>query len=533
MRGFELQHPVSASAGSLPQDLQEAAVSRLAFASTVAMILSVVAMAASFLRQPNIGARMGMERPVWLIPLWFAFSLCMLVVARSKRLDLKFKLSAGTGYLVAVCAGFSFFRHSLPYLPEDVLRGFSPVTLAILFYATVVPMPPRRMALAGTLAALTDPIVLGLTIAKGNPSPGPSMWLWLFLPNAVAVGLAIAAARVVFGLGQIVRKARQMGSYKLVERLGAGGMGEVWRAEHATLARPAAVKIMSQSAFGASSPEALGEAVHRFEREAQATAKLSSPHTIDLYDYGVSEDGTFFYAMELLEGMDLEALLAQTGPMEPERVVHLLQGVCHSLRDAHQSGVVHRDIKPANIYVCRKGGEFDFVKVLDFGLARRVDTGGAESRLTIAGEILGTPQYMSPEAIAGQEVDGRADLYSLGCVAYRMLTGHDVFEERGVMQVLAGHLQNAPRDVQDLVAGVPDGLAEIVMRCLAKAPSERPSGSALLMRELEATGLAARWTPERAQEWWNEHTHIPLKDTTPSETVLLCRVPEERGASSA
>jgi len=523
MRGFELQHPVSASTASLPKDLKEAAVSRLAFAATVAMILAAIAMAASFFRQPNIGARMGMERPVWLIPLWLVCSLAMLVVARSRWLELEAKLSAGTAYLIAVCAGFSFFRHSLPYLAEDVLRGFSPVTLAILFYATVVPMPPRKMALAGTLAALTDPIVLCLTIAAGNPAPQPSMWLWLFLHNAVAVGMAVAAARVVFGLGQIVRKARQMGSYRLVERLGAGGMGEVWRAEHATLARPAAVKIMGRSAFGASSPEALGEAVHRFEQEAQATARLSSPHTIDLYDYGVGDDGTFFYAMELLEGMDLEALLAQTGPMEPARVVHLLLGVCHSLRDAHQSGVVHRDIKPANIYVCRKGGEFDFVKVLDFGLARRVDTGGAEARLTLAGELLGTPSYMSPEAISGQEVDGRTDLYSLGCVAYRMLTGHEVFEERGVMQVLAAHLQTTPRDVRELVAGVPDPLADSVMGCLAKAPSERPSGSASLMRQLEATGLAARWTPERAQEWWAEHRELAPKEGAPAETVLLGR----------
>lgn len=526
MRGFELQHPVGTSTGSLPQDLQEAAVSRLAFAAMVAMILSVLALAASFLRQPNIGARMGMERPIWLIPMWFACSLGMFLVARSRRLDLGFKMSAGMVYLVAVCAGFSFFRHSLPYVPEDVLRGFSPVTLAILFYATVVPMPPRRMALAGTLAALTDPLILWLTIAQGNPAPGPSMWLWLFLPNAVAVGLAFAAARVVFGLGQIVRKARQLGSYRLVEKLGSGGMGEVWRAEHATLARPAAVKIMSQSAFGASSPEVLEEALRRFEREAQATARLSSPHTIDLYDYGVSEDGTFFYAMELLEGMDLEALLARTGPMEPERVVHLLLGVCHSLRDAHQSGVVHRDIKPANIYVCRMGGEVDFVKVLDFGLARRVDTAGAESRLTMVGELLGTPPYMAPEAISGQEVDGRADLYSLGCVAYRMLTGQNVFEGTGLMQVLASHLQKEPRDVRELAAGVPDGLARIVMGCLAKAPSERPSGSAVLMRELEATGLAARWTPERAQSWWAEHAQGAAEEKTSNETMLLCRVPD-------
>ena len=527
MRGFALQHPEEPSRSSLPRDLQEAAVSRLAFASGVAMLLAATAMAVSFLRQPNIGARAGMERPVWIIPLWFAVSFALLLVARAKRIPLERKLSAGIGYLVIVCAGISFFRHSLPYLPEDVLRGFSPVTLAILFYAAVVPMPPRRMALAGTLAALTDPLMLGLTIARGNPVPQPSMWLWLFLPDLVAVGLAMAAARVVYRLGQIVKEARQMGSYRLVERLGAGGMGEVWRAEHATLARPAAVKIMRQSAFGAVSPEAHGEALHRFEREAQATARLSSPHTVELYDYGVSADGTFFYVMELLEGMDLEAVLARSGPMEPERVVHLLLGVCHSLRDAHQSGVVHRDIKPANIHVCRKGGELDFVKVLDFGLARRVDLEGEASRLTVPGELLGTPHYMAPEAIAGQAVDGRSDLYALGCVAYRMLTDREVFEGPGLMQILSGHLMRPPRPLRELAPEVPEALAAIVMQCLAKQPSERPSGSAALLGALEATGLAARWTPERAQAWWSRHAGLLPKDSAPTETVLLCNASRE------
>jgi len=281
-------------------------------------------------------------------------------------------------------------------------------------------------------------------------------------------------------------------------------MGEVWRAAHATLARPAAIKIMRPDMLGVGSSGTQSEALHRFEREAQATAMLSSPHTIDLYDFGVSEDGTFYYVMELLEGMDLETLLSQTGAMEPERVVHLLLGVCHSLRDAHQSGVVHRDIKPANIYVCKKGGEVDFVKVLDFGLARRVNTDAKESRVTIAGEILGTPQYMAPESVVGEEVDGRADLYALGCVAYRMLTGHEVFEEHGIMPLLACHLQKSPRPLQELAPAVPDPLANLVMRCLAKAPTDRPASSAILMQELQKMELAELWTPARAHQWWSE-----------------------------
>jgi len=502
MKGIALQEAGGSTAGRLPRDLEEAAASRLAFVSVVAMVGAACAMAVSFLRQPNIGARAGMERPTWILPVCFVLSLALLLVARSKRVRVSAKLTAGIGCMIVFCALGALYRHSLPYLPEDVLRGFSPLAIAILFFAIVVPMPPRRMALAATLAALTDPLMLGLTIALGNPVPRASLWLWLFLPNLVAIGLAIAAARVVYGLGQIVREARQMGSYRLVEKLGVGGMGEVWRAEHARLARPAAVKVVKASTPGAQSGGGDHKALQRFEREARATAMLSSPHTIELYDYGVSDDGTFYYVMELLDGMDLETLLARSGPMEPERAVHLLLGVCHSLRDAHESGVIHRDIKPANIYVCRKGGELDYVKVLDFGLARRVDADAGESRVTIAGEMIGTPQYMAPEAMRGAEVDGRADLYALGCVAYRMLAGRNVFKESGVVPLLLAHLDKAPRPIEELSPGLPPDLAKIVMRCLAKEPADRPASSAALMQELEATGLAARWTPARARDWW-------------------------------
>jgi serine/threonine protein kinase len=197
--------------------------------------------------------------------------------------------------------------------------------------------------------------------------------------------------------------------------------------------------------------------------------------------------------------------LKRFGRLAPERAVHLLLGACHSLRDAHGSGVIHRDIKPANIYVCKKGGELDFVKVLDFGLARRVETDIGAQRVTVAGEMLGTPQYMAPECLGEGDVDARADLYSLGCVAYRMLTGHDVFEEQGLWPLLTAHLQQAPRPLEALADGIPPDLASIVMRCLAKDPAKRPASTAALLEELEMTGLADRWTPARAQSWWAAH----------------------------
>jgi serine/threonine-protein kinase len=385
------------------------------------------------------------------------------------------------------------------------MRGVSPLTLAILFFAIVVPMPPRRMAVAATVATLTDPLALGMTFAFGNPVVPTSFWLWLFLPNAIVVGLAVAAARVVYGLGQTVHQVRKMGRYRLVEKLGEGGMGEVWRAEHAKLARPAAVKLIRPNVVGGTNTGGSNDnkAVQRFKREAHATAMLSSPHTVELYDFGVNDDGAFYYVMELLDGMDLETLLDHTKALDPERVVHLLLGLCHSLRDAHQSGVVHRDIKPANIYVCKKGGDVDFVKLLDFGLARRVATDKTESRLTFAGDVIGTPQYIAPESLSGEEVDGRADLYALGCVAYRMLAGRDVFTVSGIMPLLFAHVEKKPTPLGEIRPDIPPELTRIVMRCLAKSPAERPPSSAALMQELQETGLAERWTPKRARAWWN------------------------------
>ncbi|MBI5488508.1 MAG: protein kinase [Deltaproteobacteria bacterium] len=515
-KGFAPRRPGATTASGLPRDLEEAAASRLAIVALVAMATMAIALVASLFRQENLGARAGLERPAWLIPVGFAVSLGMWLAARSKRTDVATKLSLGIAYMILACALLAMFRHSLPYLPEDVLRGFSPVALAVLFFAIVVPMPATRMAIAATLAALTDPLVLGLTVAAGNPMPPANLWLWLFLPNAVGVGLAVVAARVAYGLGQSVHKARQMGSYRLVEKLGAGGMGEVWRAEHATLARPAAVKFVRPSMLGAHDPAEVASALRRFEREAQATAMLTSPHTIELYDYGVSDDGTFYYVMELLDGMDLETLLGHTRALAPERAAHLLLGVCHSLRDAHESGVVHRDIKPANIYVCKKGGEYDFVKLLDFGLARRVDTGAAEPRLTIAGDVIGTPQYLAPEAMGEEPVDGRTDLYSLGSVAYRMLAGREVFEEAGVLPLLTAHLMKQPKPLQELVPGIPPELARLVMGCLAKSPAERPASTAVLMQELQATGLAERWTADRAHAWW---AALPREKKPPGSSV--------------
>ena len=245
-----------------------------------------------------------------------------------------------------------------------------------------------------------------------------------YLPNYISAFIAMVPFKVMQGLGKQLHEAQDLGSYKLVERLGQGGMGEVWRAEHRLLARNAAVKLVRPEVLGGGGPEDAQVIRRRFEREAQATAALGSPHTIRVFDYGVTDDGTFYYVMELLAGRDLESLVREFGPVQADRVVYLLRQVCHSLAEAHARGLVHRDIKPANIYVCRLGLEFDFVKVLDFGLVKVRQPRGQQALTATMEHTTGTPAYMAPEIILGEtNVDRRADVYALGCVAYYLLTG--------------------------------------------------------------------------------------------------------------
>ena len=255
------------------------------------------------------------------------------------------------------------------------------------------------------------PVVIGFMIATARTTfqPDPlTFFMGLVLPYLLITVMAYVGARVVYTLGKAVTEARELGSYQLVERLGQGGMGEVWRAQHRLLARPAAIKLI-RTGGSAQAPSA--EAVRRFEREAQVTAGLSSPHTVQLFDFGVADDGTFYYVMELLDGLDLETLVRRHGPLPAERAIYLLRQVCHSLAEAESYGLVHRDIKPANLFVCRYGGEYDFVKVLDFGIAKVAqgddgDTGVIE--LTRDNVVRGTPSYIAPEQALGALQDRRA-----------------------------------------------------------------------------------------------------------------------------
>jgi serine/threonine-protein kinase len=295
-----------------------------------------------------------------------------------------------------------------------------------------------------------------------------------------------------------------MGSYVLGELIGAGGMGEVWKARHRFLARPAAIKLIKPGILSAVTQVQADVLVQRFRREALAAANLRSPHTIQLYDFGVASDGTFYYVMELLNGMDLQTLIEEHGPLPPARAVHILRQACESLAEAHDRGLVHRDIKPANIQVCCMGHYFDFVKVLDFGLVKHE---GADAKLdpalTAPNVVTGTPAYLSPESALGEPVDRRTDIYSLGCVAYWMLTGRYVFEGAGALQMMASHIHTAPELPSHFsLFRIPRELDEIVLSCLAKNPDDRPSTARELADRLAVCELDEQWTPDHARLWW-------------------------------
>src|SRR5262249_48218967 len=312
-------------------------------------------------------------------------------------------------------------------IPDPSLTLVPGECVWIVAYPLVVPNTPRKILAASLVAASMGPLTLALSsLLSGSPPAAPFSVAAYFLPNYLSAVVAYSCARIVHRFNSRLKHAREIGSYELIQGIAEGGMGEVWRAKHRLLARPAALKLIRSDAFG--SNERVHEAlVRRFEREAQDTATLGSTHTIDVYDFGVTEEGDFYYVMELLDGISLQRFVELFGPMEPARVVYLLQQVCHSLGEAHARGLVHRDIKPANVFMCRLGPDDDFVKVLDFGLVKHIDA-RAGQMLTVEGETAGTPAYMAPEIALGRpNVDGRSDLYSLGSVAYYLVTGQPAF----------------------------------------------------------------------------------------------------------
>jgi hypothetical protein len=402
--------------------------------------------------------------------------------------------------------------------PHRVLAGrLSWICVLVLLFPMIVPNTPRKTLIASLVAASMDPVGLLVAHARGLEVPSFSVILWNYLPNYVCALLAVIPPKIMTRLGRHVQRARELGSYRLERLIGTGGMGEVWRATHRMLARPAAIKLIKPEILGATSPRAAAGVVQRFRREAEAASFLQSPHTIRLYDFGETRAGTFYFVMELLDGLDLETLVRRYGPLPAERVVHILRQSCHSLAEAHDRGLVHRDVKPANIYLCRLGRDYDFVKVLDFGLVKYdrdesiLDTIKGDPGLTT-----GTPAYMAPEMANGDAVDRRTDLYALGCVGYWLLTGELVFLADSPLKMLIQHIQAEPVPPSRRSGrAVPPALERLIMRCLEKDPARRPASADELVAELDRAPIEPAWDQERAREWWE--TNMGGASASPAE----------------
>ncbi len=439
-----------------------------------------------------------------------AMGIAVFLVSRRGLLSPKRMLDLGLAFQVAGAFGIAAGQF-WDGVPPGLGAAFTLVPAEcvwIVVFPLVVPNTPVKVLISSLVAASMGPAALALSSAiTGTPIDRPLAVATYFLfSNYLCAVVTYPIARIVYRFGARLRHAREIGSYELTERIGEGGMGEVWRAKHRLLARPAAIKLIRTDVLGASqrSRDAI---IKRFEREAQDTAALGSTHTIDVYDFGITEEGDFYYVMELLNGLSLERCVHEFGPMEPARVVYLLRQVCHSLGEAHARGLVHRDIKPANIFMCRLGPDDDFIKVLDFGLVKHFEAPLEGTMLTMEGLTAGTPGYMAPEvALGAPGVDGRADIYSLGCVAYYLLTGQQVFTGETAVATVLAHVKDEPvaPSVRSELA-IPPALDAIILECLAKDPSARPASAVLLGQRFAATVPADAWTTESARAWWDLH----------------------------
>jgi tRNA A-37 threonylcarbamoyl transferase component Bud32 len=451
---------------------------------------------------------MGVADPIWTVisVATLLLSAGLVLVARDKRIAHLTVLHLGLAYEVLLCMVMAVITPWLTFIEIGDVPYVTWVTPLIILFPLIVPSPPRTTLVVAIVAAATRPLALLLLELTGRIDIQGVRYVASIFSPAFAVVMAYVGSRVVHGMNVDLAKARRLGSYKLESRLGSGGMGEVWRAAHQFLARPAAVKLIRPETIH-HDPETQHTMIARFEREAQATAALCSPHTIQVYDFGVERGGAFYYVMELLNGLDLDGLVRRFGGLSPSRTVHLLLQICDSLGEAHASELIHRDVKPANVYVCRYGRRYDFVKLLDFGLVKFHEQEGAgDLQLTADNTVGGTPGFIAPEQVVGDEVDGRTDIYSLGCVAYWMLTGKYVFEGRTSWEVMMMHVQVAPARLSTRTTQpIPGDLEDVVMSCLRKDPVERPQDVDQLAETLSGCRGGQTWTQEDAHRWWAEH----------------------------
>jgi serine/threonine-protein kinase len=432
-------------------------------------------------------------------------AVCAAPLCRHRTVSLR-ALRAAELVIFGLPAGFFLLLQHHVVL-EDAGQGFLPRPLPfwlllIFTYGMFIPNTWRRAALViGVLAVA--PVLLLVAMMLAYPQVGGAMTVIGFVQHVLV--LFVAAVASVFGthlinsLRREAFEARQLGQYRLVKPLGAGGMGEVYLAEHRMLKRPCAIKLIRPEQAG--DPHVLA----RFEREVRLTARLTHWNTVEIYDYGRTDDGTFFYVMEYLPGLSLEDLLRRHGPLPAARVVHLLRQACQGLREAHAIGLIHRDIKPGNLFAALRGGQYDVLKLLDFGLVKPLAEERA-ARLTQEGVISGTPLFMSPEQARGlPNLDGRSDIYSLGAVGYALLTGRPPFDGTSSMEVMIAHARDQVVAPSLHQPDLPADLEGVILLCLAKSPEDRFPDADSLEQALAGCAAADQWTPWHAARWWHEN----------------------------
>jgi len=509
---------------SIPYDLLQEGSRRVGVISMLGAILWVVGTVLSRFAL----AAMRPEDPYWktlqvpdgIAAVSFLASLAVFYISRRKGQNPELILNIALLYMMATSLALGLLFHlEMLHHGSQVFPMISWLGALVLMFASIVPSAPLKTLVAGLISVSMNPAGMFLAKARGIWDFGPPVnALIMHYPDYLLVAVAVVISHVVTRMSRKVLEAREMGSYSLIAPLGKGGMGEVWQARHRMLARDAAIKLIQPEVLSGISGRNAAVARRRFEQEAKTTAALRSPHTVELYDFGVAEDGVFYYVMELLDGIDLGTLVNRFGPQPPARVVHILSQVCRSLGDAHLNAMVHRDIKPANIFLCRMGNEYDFVKVLDFGLVKVLDND--ETQMTMEGATKGTPAFMAPElALGKQEIDGRCDLYGLGCVAYWLMTGRLVFEERSTTAMILAHVQSAP--VPPSVRSeleVPPSLDRAILMCLEKEPAGRPANADALLGVLRSCEGVGSWTPENAETWWITNRPATAVRPAPSQT---------------
>jgi eukaryotic-like serine/threonine-protein kinase len=465
-----------------------------------------------FLRGESFGLVDTLLRPgnLFHVAAALAFGVDWLI-ARHVRLSVAGLRVLDAVALIGGCLLFSLMGLFLVYMQDmggsgagALYAGLLASANTVLARAIAVPSSSTRTFWLSTVAML--PLLPMAAIASGNEVAVVRIATWA----AVTIAVATVGSHVIFGLRTEAARVRRLGQYSLEDKIGEGGMGVVYRASHAMLRRPTAIKLLP--------PERAGDAnLVRFEREVQLTAQLSHPNTVAIYDYGRTPEGVFYYAMEYLDGVNLEELVRRDGPVPAGRVIAILSQVCRALAEAHGRGLVHRDIKPANIILTERGGEPDVAKVVDFGLVKPLATNSAAMTMSASTVLTGTPLYMPPEAMnAPESADPRSDLYAVGAVGYFLLTGHPPFEGATVFEVIGHHLHTTPAPPSTRTTNpVPPDIEAVILQCLSKKPEDRPRDARVLRQALERCTLAPPWTEDNATAWWRAFRSSPPPHVRP------------------